>query len=383
MAQPAQCPSAEQWQGLLDNVLSEPDQAQLRQHLERCVQCREVFAGLATDEESWAHLASRLLQQTERPGPETALQRVMAEIEREGSFPTTHGESAAAAESVLDFLSPSHQAEHLGRLGPYEVLEVIGRGGMGVVLKGHDPRLNRYVAIKRLAPQLAASATARKRFRREGQAAAAVTHDHVITIHAVDETNGVPYLVMEYLEGQSLEQRISKTGPLELNEILRIGMQTAGGLAAAHAQGLIHRDIKPANILLENGVERVKITDFGLARAVDDVRITKPGVVTGTPEYMSPEQARGETVDYRSDLFSLGSVLYAMSTGRPPFRAENTMAMISRVCEDTQRAITDINPEIPQWFVGLIDKLMAKEPDERFQSAAEVADLVGQYLAHL
>src|SRR5207248_5976550 len=136
-------------------------------------------------------------------------------------------------------------------------------------------------------------------------------------------------------------------GPFDVAEILRIGLQAARGLAAAHAQGLIHRDVKPGNILLENGVKRVKLTDFGLARAVDDASITQSGVIAGTPIYMSPEQAGGEPVDHRSDLFSLGSVLYAMCTGRPPFRASGVHAAIKRVIEDTPRPITEINPEMP------------------------------------
>src|SRR6185436_1469643 len=155
------------------------------------------------------------------------------------------------------------------------------------------------------------------------------------------------------------------------------------GLAAAHARGLIHRDIKPANILLENGVERVKITDFGLARAVADASLTQSGVVAGTPQYMSPEQARGEAVDQRTDLFSLGSVLYAMCTGRPPFRADSNMAVLKRVCDETPSAIRETNPEIPDWLITIVNKLHAKNPAERFQSAAEVAELLKEHLAHL
>src|SRR4029079_13527040 len=142
-------------------------------------------------------------------------------------------------------------------------------------------------------------------------------------------------------------------GPLPVPDILRIGSQMSRGLAAAHAQGLVPRDIKPANILLENGVERVKITDFGLAHAVDDVRTTQPGVVLGTPEYMSPEQARGERIDHRSDLFSLGCVLYILCAGRPPFRADTTMAIIRRVCDDTPRPLSEINPDIPTWLAAI------------------------------
>src|SRR5262249_54877775 len=229
----------------------------------------------------------------------------------------------------------------LGRIGHYHVLAVNGRGGMGMVLKAFDKELQRVVAIKVMAPHLAATGMARKRFRREAQAAAAVRDEHVIDIHAVEEVNGLPYLVMEYVSGISLQDRLDQSGPLELKEILRIGMQTASGLAKAHAQGLIHRDIKPSNILLENGVQRVKITDFGLARAVDDASLTQSGVIAGTPQYMAPEQARGEAVDQRADLFSLGSVLYAMCTGRPPFRASSWMAVLKRVCDDTPRPVRE------------------------------------------
>src|SRR5207249_6152240 len=142
--------------------------------------------------------------------------------------------------------------------------------------------------------------------------------------------------------GQSLEDKIRQHGPLELPEVLRIGMQIASGLAAAHAQGLVHRDIKPANILLENSVERVKITDFGLARAADDASLTQSGVIAGTPMYMAPEQACGDSFDHRADLFSLGSVLYVMASGRPPFRASSSMAVLKRVVEETPRPIRDI-----------------------------------------
>jgi serine/threonine protein kinase len=254
---------------------------------------------------------------------------------------------------------------------------------MGTVYRAFDEKLHRVVAIKLMATELAASATARRRFTREAQAAAAVCHDHVVTIHAVEEDHRPPYLVMQYVEGVSLQDKLDRTGPLGLREVLRIGMQTAAGLAAAHKQGLVHRDIKPANILLENGVERVKITDFGLARAADDASLTQSGVIAGTPQYMSPEQAEGRPVDHRSDLFSLGSVLYACCTGRAPFRAGTALAVLKRVAEDKPRLIREINPDVPDWLTAVIDKLHAKDPAQRFQSAEEVADLLSQHLARL
>src|SRR5262249_48659603 len=149
---------------------------------------------------------------------------------------------------------------------------------------------------------LAGSATARRRFTREAQAAAAVCHDHIVPVHGVHETDGLPYLVMQYVAGESLQARLDRTGALAVTEVVRIGLPTASGRAAAHAQGLIHRDVKPANLLLEDGLARIKITDFGLARMADDVGLTGAGVVAGTPEYMAPEQARGEVIDHRADL---------------------------------------------------------------------------------
>jgi hypothetical protein len=293
-------------------------------------------------------------------------------------------DSSLADEEVLAFLDPSSEPGSLGRLDHYEVLELIGRGGMGVVFKGHDTRLRRIVAIKVLAAQLAASGTARQRFFREARAAAAVRDDHVVSIHAVSDDSGpIPYLVMEFIAGITLEKRIKSRGSLAVKEILRIGMQAAAGLASAHRQGLIHRDVKPANILLENGVERVKIADFGLARAADEPSLSQSGLIAGTPLYMSPEQARGETLDARSDLFSLGSVLYTLCTGRPAFSAANTVAVLKRVCEEAPQPIRDVNPDIPEWLAAVVNRLMSKEADERLQTADELKTVLGQHLAEL
>jgi WD40 repeat protein len=234
-----------------------------------------------------------------------------------------------------------------------------------------------------MASHLSAQPGARRRFEREARAVAAVRNDHVVAVYAVEPAGATPYLVMEFIAGKSLQERVDERGPLELKEILRIGHQAACGLAAAHAQGLVHRDVKPANILLENGVERVKLTDFGLARAVADANLTQAGKLIGTPNFMSPEQALGLAVDHRSDLFSLGTVLYFMCTGRPPFQAGGTMAVLKRICEDTPRPIQETDPTLPDWLSDIITCLQAKEPAKRFQSAAEVAELLGQYLASL
>ena len=271
----------------------------------------------------------------------------------------------------------------IGRLGDIEIQEVIGQGGMGVVLKGYQPELKRLVAVKVLAPQLAVSAAARKRFAREAQATAAILHANVMPILTVHSSGKLPYIVMPYVACESLQQRLDRMGSLELVDILRIGMQTANGLAAAHAQGLVHRDVKPANILLEISVEKVMLTDFGLARAMDDASITRTGIIAGTPLYMSPEQARGEPVDARSDLFSLGSVLYTLATGRSPFRAESTYGILRRLTDEAPRLVREISPQLPAWFEMIVHKLLAKTPDDRFGSALEVAQLLEGCLAHV
>lgn len=285
-------------------------------------------------------------------------------------------------EAFLKLLQPPRRPDGLGRLAHYEVLEVLGKGGFGTVLKAFDDRLHRVVALKLLSPELAANATARERFAREARAAAAVRHENVISIHAVEDTPA-PYLVMEYIDGPNLQQKVDQLGPLPVKEILRIGVQIAEGLAAAHKMGLIHRDIKPSNILLENSVERVKISDFSLARAVDDASLTQSGLIVGTPQFMSPEQAEGEHLDQRSDLFSLGSVLYTLCTGRVPFRASSTPAVLRRVSGDTPQAIRDLNPDIPELLDAIVRKLHAKKPDDRFPSARQVADQLAACLSAL
>ena len=193
----------------------------------------------------------------------------------------------------------------------------------------------------------------------------------------------LPYLAMEFIPGETLQQKLDRSGPLEVSEVLRIGRQIAEGLAAAHACDLIHRDIKPGNILLEGGSQKAKITDFGLARAADDASISQSGIIAGTPMFMAPEQALGRKIDQRADLFSLGSVLYQMASGRPPFRAPSALAVLKRVAEESPRPIPEIIPETPAWLCDIIAKLHASDPDERYQSARETADVLADCEAQL
>jgi serine/threonine protein kinase len=376
-------------ESIFTNALARTDPAERRAYLdevcgEDSTLRRDVEALLALHEADNGflqrpapeQLAGRGKPATEALTPDAGRPAPVAELE-------SPPEERTAAGDELAFLAPPAANGQLGRLGHYQVHAVIGKGGFGIVLRAFDERLHRIVAIKVLSPAYAASAEARKRFIREARAAAAVKNEHVVGIYEVQEDAQPPYLVMECIDGISLEDKIKKHGSLGVKEILRVGMQVAEGLAAAHKQGKIHRDIKPANILLENGVERVKITDFGLARAVDDASVTLSGTVAGTPMYMSPEQAEGAPIDHRSDLFSLGTVMYAMCTGHAPFRAGSTHAVLKRVIDASPRPIHEVNSEIPDWLEAMVAKLHAKKADDRFQTAAEVAELLGQHLAHL
>ncbi len=313
-------------------------------HLSTCEACRMSLDATVGDRAWWQDLESALRTDThasEFDNPES---------------------KESVCKRLTALLGPTDDPTMLGRIGSYEVIGLLGYGGMGAVFKAHDPGLNRFVAIKILFPHLALSGAARARFRREGQAAAAIIDDCVLPIYAVDEWQGIPYLVMQYTQGVSLQKRLHDRGPLDVKEILRIGLQAARGLAAAHAQGLVHRDVKPSNILLDGTVDRALLTDFGLARAVDDASLTTSGIIAGTPQYMSPEQARAESVDHRSDLFSLGSVMYAMCTGQAPFRAESCYGVLRLIADKEPRPIREINPEIPEWLCKIINKLMAKQP---------------------
>jgi len=348
------------------------------EHLESCESCQLRLSELAADHDEWAEAKRSLAinaadehivrEQGERSWYATGKRRP----------PTGWNDSMAR-----QLLSPPSHPEMLGRLGRYEIERLIGIGGMGVVFKGFDSELNRPVAIKVLAPHLAGSGAARKRFAREARAAAAIVHEHVVAIHNVESDSEPPFLVMQYIAGESLQGRLDREGPLTVCEVLRIARQTAAGLAAAHEQGLVHRDVKPSNILLEQGVERALLTDFGLARAGDDASLTHSGHLPGTPHYMSTEQARGDRVDHRSDLFSLGSVMYAMCTGRPPFRAETSYGILRRITDTEPRPIREVNPEIPLWLCCVIEKLNAKSPSDRFESAEEVTEMLSQCLAHV
>ena len=290
--------------------------------------------------------------------------------------------SAAEPVDESSYLEAPKAQDELGWLGWYRILSKLGEGGMGMVYEAEDTKLRRRVALKVMLPKHAANPTAKARFLREARAQAAVEHENVATIHIVGDDQAVPYIAMPLLKGQTLQAAL-KANPLPpADEVLRIGQEMAEGLAAAHAIGLIHRDIKPANVWLEGSKRKVKILDFGLARAaagadidVDDSEgpKTKQGVIVGTPAYMSPEQARGEELDARSDLFSLGVVLYEMATGERPFKGKDFWGLLTSLAVDQPVSPSEKNPAIPESLSAFILKMLGKAPAERPQSGAAIA----------
>jgi HD-like signal output (HDOD) protein/tRNA A-37 threonylcarbamoyl transferase component Bud32 len=261
-------------------------------------------------------------------------------------------------------------------LDGYQIQSVLGRGAMGVVFKGYEPGLNRHVAIKVMSRDLEFDEDARKRFAREARSVAAIRHQNVVAVYAVREASNTTYLVMEFIEGESLEQWQDRDGRLPLPALIRITEQVAAGLAAAHSRGIIHRDVKPANILIERETGRAVLTDFGLARMEDGVKLSSTACLVGTPLYMSPEYIMGGELDARADLFSLGGVLYTLASGKSPFDGVNSFAVFTQVCEHHPPPVRELRSDVPAWFDELVMSLLAKSRDDRPATADEVVQRV-------
>lgn len=260
-------------------------------------------------------------------------------------------------------------------LGHYEIVAELGRGGMGVVYKGYEPALTRYVAIKELSPALAHDHNLVERFLREARSMAALNDPHIIQVYFIGQENNQPFFAMEFVEGESLSQLIKREGRLPIADVLKILLQTARGLQTAHERGVVHRDIKPANLMLDlRG--RVKIADFGiaLARQEFDAKLTGTGEFVGTPGYLSPEICLGKSVDARSDLFALGIVMFESLTGRLPFSDESPLKLMLDVVQAEIPDIRGINTEVDASTAAILTKLVAKDPADRYQSAADLID---------
>ncbi|HVX11374.1 MAG TPA: protein kinase [Pirellulales bacterium] len=383
MADFANCPDQNTLERLLEGFLPDDTAVDLEHHLLGCPRCCHVARSLRFANEP-------KLDAIARTAAELADEQAVIEIaDRVGMLrlpdrSTVHGETLSSGnENTLEgwdfgqILSPPESEEELGRFGAYRVLRVLGAGGMGLVWEAEDTQLRRRVALKVMKPSLAKLREHRERFLREARAAAAIDHSHIVTVYQVGEHRGLPFLAMQLLHGETLTDTLRREGALPEAECLRVGRQMAEALAVAHRRGLIHRDIKPANTWLEADGGWVKLVDFGLAQATaDESHLTQTGVILGTPAFMSPEQARGDAVDPRSDLFSLGAVLYRMATGVGPFDGPNMLAVLTSLALRTPAPPRQINPAISPEFSDLIMRLLAKTQGDRPASAEAVVEAI-------
>lgn len=389
----SECPDRETLQNLLLGDLPASQRETLGKHLLNCDQCAatsdtivasddlteaiRVRRVIEADDEILSQVIERgkqLRMESNDPPLNKTLQGDQAPSIDE-TYDSSVGPTRAGLNEEADFLAEPEQPDEIGRLGGYRILEIMGAGGMGIVYKAEDPKLERLVAIKAMKPAIASSRSAKGRFLREAKATAAIDHHNIVQIYQVGEDRNVPFIAMQYLQGESLQHRLAREGKLNQRDVLRIGQEVAAGLQAAHDTGLIHRDIKPDNIWIDEKTGWAKILDFGLVRsASDDAGLTHSGTVLGTPRYMAPEQAMGEEVDHRSDLFSLGSVLYHLATGRPAFSGSNLTATLIAVSQADPEDVTEVSPDLHPDLARLIMRLLSKEKADRPQSATEVAE---------
>ncbi len=365
-----ECPSADALQDLLLGLGDDASAERLERHVATCAACADRVRRLPSDDEL-VRTVHRVGSMVDTPIPELA--ETLASVFRRlkgGRFEPTQSWAGSATADPQTFLAPPSKPNEIGSIGPFSIHEVLGAGGMGVVYRGYDPRLDREVAIKVVRPELIAAKGMVDRFLAEARAAAAVEHDHIVVVHAVEIHDGIPCLVMPLLKGETLDQRLkAAAGPQSTEEVLRLGKQVASGLAAAHGRGLIHRDIKPGNLWLEAPNGRVKILDFGLAVVADCA--AGAASFAGTPGYAAPEQIRGQRVDVRADLYSLGCVLYRMATGQPVFPSESPMSVLVHTLTRTPTPSGTANQQLHPALARLIDGLLKKNADDR-PATAEV-----------
>jgi hypothetical protein len=279
---------------------------------------------------------------------------------------------------VTEAISPEFIALQEALAGRYSIERELGRGGMGIVLLARDVALDRLVAIKLLPPAVAANEQFRERFLREARTAAGLSHPNIVPIHTVEEQGDLVFFVMGFVDGQTLRERVERMGPLTPRATMRLIQEVAWALGHAHQRGVVHRDVKPDNILIERATDRAMVTDFGIAFATAGTGPGEAGEVVGTARYMSPEQACGEPVDARSDLYSLGATAFFALTGRAPFEASSVPALLTKHVSEPPPAVADFRPEAPAKLTALVDRCLRKDPEERFPSGDELARAVSE-----
>ncbi|MFK7736621.1 MAG: serine/threonine-protein kinase [Pirellulaceae bacterium] len=373
----ARCPDIELLELCLETPPNHSDRDELLEHIADCPQCRTTLEWLAGEPTWWqrsqAALASTLYED-HRHSPTLHIAGSICPLSDQVAASQNAPQQLVEheIETLQRLLEPATHPELLGRLGRYELEELVGRGGMGLVFRAFDTDLHRVVAIKTLAIHLVPIESARERFVRESRACASLLHSHIVPIYDVVHDTPVPALVMQYVPGPSLDQWLEQHGAMEWRQALSLLSQLADALSAAHAEGLIHRDIKPGNVLVEADATRALLADFGLVRTLDDASLTHSGMLAGTPDYMSPEQAKGEHATELSDLFSLGALAFTMLTGQPPFRAPEPFAVINQVIHKPHEFPLSVQNRVPSQLLVLVNRLLEKDPEDRFTSSAEL-----------
>jgi urea transport system substrate-binding protein len=398
------CPPKRDLEQLLQGNLSQWTSLGLRQHVESCVYCQRALAKLRlrTSPDDSINLPSELTNTESNTVTRNTDSMPKLEIETDDLFLGTKGQATTAYNSdgssvpefkispegtkvSLSFLSSPQGPDELGRLGSYKIIKLLGAGGMGLVFEAEDTLLRRQVALKVMKPEIAIKADHRQRFLQEARSGAAIPHDNIATVFQVGLENNVPYLAMQFLQGESLGERLIREGKIPVEEAFRIMREVALGIAAAHESDLIHRDIKPDNIWLESDGhgrpwKRVKLLDFGLATSVSNTEegSNESGMIMGTPHYMAPEQARGLPLDNRCDLFSIGCVLYQMISGELAFKGDNALKIMNALALHEPKPLNLIDPTVPFKVAELVQNLMAKKPSERISSANDLIKIIDE-----
>ncbi len=396
------CPPKRDLEQLLQGNLSQWTSLGLRQHVESCVYCQRALAKLRlrTSPDDSINLSGELTNTESNSVTRNTDSMPKLELETDHLFLGTKGQATTAYNSdgssipefkispegtkvSLSFLSSPQGPDELGRLGSYKIIKLLGAGGMGLVFEAEDTLLRRQVALKVMKPEIAIKADHRQRFLQEARSGAAIPHDNIATVFQVGIENNVPYLAMQFLNGESLGSRLHRDRKIPVEESLRIIREVASGLAAAHETNLIHRDIKPDNIWLESDGQgrpwkRVKILDFGLATAISNTEedSNESGMIMGTPHYMAPEQARGLPLDSRCDLFSMGCVLYQMISGELAFKGDNALKIMNALALHEPKPLNVIDKSVPTKVAELVHNLMIKKASERIASANDLIKII-------
>lgn len=355
-----------------DGTLSESEQSQIEQLLQRhpdVAQALEQWSG-------WDDLNPHQVRSPNAAESSAFLKANMDKLKQELKTP--------APEDYATLVSGQTHAPSVTQtpiVDGFDILGELGRGGMGVVYAGFDRNLSRQVAVKVMSPQLAQDERASVRMLREARAAAMLQHENIVAIHSVMRSGANWILIQQYVDGQSLQTKLDACGRLTQAELIKLARELAKGLAAAHAQSIVHRDLKPANILLDTQADLARIADFGLAKVITNDGLTREDMTPGTPAYMSPEQASGKPIDHRSDLYSLGVVLFRAATGQLPFDHSDPYALLEKVRQEPPPSVQRLCPELDAWFATLIQRLLEKKPENRPQSAQQILTLLDAQMA--